>query len=80
MKIQETGIFEAKTHFSELVDKVYREGAVYRITKRGKPVAELKPIEKPEERYGLPFGYGKGTVEYMAPDFDEPLECFKEYR
>ena len=80
MEVEETGIFEAKTHFSELVDKVHREGKIYLITKRGKPVAELKPIEKPEPRAGLPFGYGKGTVEYLAPDFDEPLETFKDYQ
>ena len=80
MKAEETGIFEAKTHFSELVDRVHREGKVYLITKRGKPVAELKPIEKPEKPVGLPYGYGKGTVEYIAPDFDEPLEAFKDYQ
>lgn len=25
------------------------------------------------------FGSGKGSVLYMAPDFDEPLEDFKDY-
>jgi hypothetical protein len=24
-------------------------------------------------------GLGKGSVVYMAPDFDEPLEEFREY-
>jgi hypothetical protein len=24
-------------------------------------------------------GLGKGSIVYMAPDFDEPLEEFKEY-
>ena len=27
----------------------------------------------------LSFGCMKGTVTYMAPDFDEPLEDFTEY-
>lgn len=40
MKIQEIGIFEAKTKFSELIEKVER-GQSFRITKRGKPVACL---------------------------------------
>lgn len=25
------------------------------------------------------FGIGKGIVEYMSPDFDEPLDDMKEY-
>jgi glucan biosynthesis protein len=25
------------------------------------------------------FGYSKGIVSYMSPDFDEPLEELKEY-
>jgi hypothetical protein len=25
------------------------------------------------------FGFAKGTVLYMAPDFDEPLEDLKDY-
>jgi len=79
MEIKETGIFEAKTHLSELVKRVEEEGVVYRITKRGKPVAELKPIGADEKKRRLPFGYGKGTVPYIAPDFDVPLEAFKEY-
>ena len=29
---------------------------------------------------GVPvYGRGKGTVTYMAPDFDAPLDDFKEY-
>jgi prevent-host-death family protein len=74
MKVQETGLFEAKTHLSEMVSKVEKRGAVFRITKRGKPVAELRPIAGAEKDYRLPFGYGSGTVRYIAPDFDAPLE------
>lgn len=51
MKSRETGIFAAKTHFSELVQKVQEEGVTYCITKRGKPVAELRPV-----------GTGPGTM------------------
>jgi prevent-host-death family protein len=79
MKIQEIGIFESKTHLSELIDKVQKEGVTYRITKRGKPVAELKPLEQPKKKYGLPYGYGQGTVTYMADDFDAPLDEMKDY-
>ena len=37
-------MFEAKTKFSELVEKVQR-GHVFKITKRGRPVARLVAAE-----------------------------------
>ena len=40
----EVGIFEAKTHLSELIDQVASGGEDVLITKRGKPVAKLIPI------------------------------------
>ncbi len=36
---------------------------------------KTKPNAKPKERQ---FGYAKGFFK-MAPDFDEPLEDFKDY-
>lgn len=41
MKTIEMGAFEAKTHFSQLLDEV-EDGAVVKITRRGKPVAILR--------------------------------------
>jgi prevent-host-death family protein len=38
------GSFEAKTHLAELLRKV-SSGQVVRITQRGKPVADLRPVE-----------------------------------
>lgn len=43
----EVGTFEAKNKLSELLDRVERGEHVV-ITRRGKPVAELKPI--PQKR------------------------------
>lgn len=40
---EQIGAFEAKTHFSQLLDRVAHGGHVT-ITRRGKPVAELRPI------------------------------------
>jgi prevent-host-death family protein len=40
------GAFEAKTKFSELLERV-SEGAEITITKHEKPVAKLVPFEKP---------------------------------
>jgi prevent-host-death family protein len=79
MKVEEAGLFAAKTHLSEMVAKVETQGVVYRITKRGKPVAELRPIEEGRPKIRLPFGYGAGTVPYMAPDFEAPLDDMREY-
>ena len=79
MKVQEAGLFEAKTHLSEMVAKVEKRGVVYRITKRGKPVAELRPIGSAQNKVRLPFGYGEGSVPHLAADFDAPLDDFREY-
>lgn len=40
------GAFEAKTKFSELLERVH-QGAEVTITKHEKPVARLVPFEKP---------------------------------
>jgi antitoxin (DNA-binding transcriptional repressor) of toxin-antitoxin stability system len=77
MKPTEAGIFEVKTHLSEFISKV-ENGESFLITKRGKPVAELRPpergaVSRPKR------GYAKGSLLYMAPDFSEPLDDFKEY-
>jgi hypothetical protein len=68
MKVQEAGLFDAKTHLSEMVEKVEKRGVVYRITRRGK-----------QTKVRLPFGYGAGTVPFIASDFDAPLDDLREY-
>lgn len=47
----EIGLFEAKTHLSELVHQAMA-GESTIITLRGKPAAELSPIRKHERRRG----------------------------
>lgn len=39
----ELGIFEVKTHFSEVVDRVLREGRPITVTRRGIPVVDIVP-------------------------------------
>lgn len=70
------GLFEAKTHLATLVDQVQEEGRII-LTRRGKPVAELRPVESKGSRK---FGAAKGCLLYMAPDFNEPIEDFKDYQ
>lgn len=46
-----------------------------RAGKQTKPQTDDKPDETPQKRI---FGLAKGKI-HLAPDFDEPLEDFKEY-
>lgn len=74
MKAKKIGAFEAKTKLSQLLDRVDK-GQVYVITKRGRPVAELRPVPR---RGGIWFGMDKGKI-WISDDFDAPLPEFEEY-
>lgn len=41
---EQIGMFDAKTRFSELVDRVQSTGQAITVTNRGKPVAEIAPV------------------------------------
>jgi len=43
--MEEVGAYEAKTHLSELLERV-KKGEQITITKHGVPVAVLKPVEE----------------------------------
>ncbi len=75
MEVHEIGAFEAKTRLSELLERV-RQGHVYRITRRGKPIAELRPIAQTTRRPR--FGADRGRI-VIHDDFDAPLPEFDEY-
>lgn len=67
---------EAQSNLKELIDQL-APGEEIVITKNQQPVAKLV-----RDRLALARpapGLGKGSILYMAPDFDEPLEEFKEY-
>lgn len=50
LDMESVGIFQAKTHFSELVERASR-GEVIEITKHGKPVAQLTaPVDGAQHR------------------------------
>ena len=76
MDVEDIGAFEAKTRLSELLDNVSR-GHVYRITKRGKPVAELRPVTAAPGR--ATFGADRGRV-VMRDDFEAPIGDLKGCR
>jgi antitoxin (DNA-binding transcriptional repressor) of toxin-antitoxin stability system len=65
---------EAQARLKELIDKL-APGEELVITWGQQAVAKLVDA-RPGERT---LGTMRGTVRYMAPDFDAPLDDFKEY-
>lgn len=70
-------IHEAKTHLSQLIQETLKGEEVI-IAKRDKPLVRLValPVAKPKRR----LGGAKDLMLYIAPDFDAPLDEFKDYR
>ncbi len=69
-------VADAQNRLAELIAAL-KPGEDVVLTSNEQPVARLvasEPLEKPRR-----LGTLKGTVLYMAPDFDAPLEDFKEY-
>jgi prevent-host-death family protein len=69
-------IKEAQAKLSELIQKL-KPGDEVIIMEKNVPVARLLSVSKPLEQRKL--GTLRGTVKYMADDFDAPLDEFKEY-
>ena len=73
-------IDQAAKCFPDLINKTIGGDEII-ITKSGKPlvkfiaISDKKKIKKKKKRV---FGSAKGLIK-MAPDFDEPLEDFKDY-
>jgi antitoxin (DNA-binding transcriptional repressor) of toxin-antitoxin stability system len=56
-----------------------RPGEEVVITENDQPVARLLPATSPPRFQPRRPGTLRGTVLYMAPDFNAPLDDFKEY-
>ena len=65
---------EAQAQLKEIIDHL-ASGEEVIITDRQQPIARLVATRSSERKLGTL----KGTVRYMAPDFDAPLEEFEEY-
>ena len=65
----EVSVYAAKTHLSRLLDRAARGEEVV-ITRNGKPVARLAPVE--QRRAPRKLGALRGKVR-VAADFDAPL-------
>lgn len=68
---------EAQRTLVELVDSL-TPGEEILITKDHVPVARLVG-DRPAPPSPRRLGFLRGTVLYVSPDFDEPLEDFKDY-
>jgi prevent-host-death family protein len=44
--MREVGVLEAKTHFSAIADEVAREGSEVVVTRHGKPLVRIVPIQQ----------------------------------
>ncbi len=69
-------IQEAQAQLADLIHQL-KPGDELVITENNEPVAKLVRIEQKKE-WPCKAGSAKGKL-WMAPDFDEPLEDFKEY-
>jgi prevent-host-death family protein len=68
---------EAQAQLPQLIERL-RPGEEIIITRDSEPVAKLIAEPNPSRAPRRP-GTLRGTVLYMAPDFNAPLEDFREY-
>ena len=73
--MQHVDITEAKAQIEDLLQSALN-GEEIIITQNQQPILKLIQFLQPTQRRQR--GSAKGQV-WMAPDFDEPLEDFKEY-
>ncbi len=74
--MKQFNIHEAKARLSELIQKAMLGEEVI-IARDNKPVAKLVAFHPKRPRRQL--GSAKDKVLYIAPDFDAPLDDFKDY-
>ena len=66
-------IQEAKTHLSRFAKRV-KAGETIILCERNRPIAEIRPIVKPNNKVRL--GLYKGQI-HVSEDFNEPLPEFE---
>jgi prevent-host-death family protein len=76
--MKKVNLYEAKTHLSDLVDRV-AEGETVLICRRNVPAAELRPVPKPRRTrrpIGLVPGFGVPSS-FFEPLPDELVAAFE---
>ena len=69
---------EAQAGLADLIQQL-QPGEEVLITHGSQPVARLVGEATPGRKQPRQLGTLQGTVSYIAPDFDAPLEDFREY-
>jgi prevent-host-death family protein len=81
MASTQVNLYEAKTHFSSLVDRAAK-GEVIVIAKSGKPMAKLSPMQIPENspKTYRKFGQNILGITIHSDDWEKdiPLEYFQD--
>jgi prevent-host-death family protein len=67
---------EAHAHLPQIIEQL-QPGEEITITDNGKPLAQVKKAER--DSWPCKAGSYRKAEFWMAPDFDAPLEDFKEY-
>ncbi len=67
---------QAEGHLCEIIEKL-APGEEIQLTRDDKPVAKLVKVSRTS--WPCRAGSAKHKIHRMAPDFDAPLEEFKEY-
>jgi antitoxin (DNA-binding transcriptional repressor) of toxin-antitoxin stability system len=75
--MQTVTVEEAQSHLAEIIEKL-TPGEEIVLTRDEKPVATIRATAPPARKPRQP-GTLKGTVLYIAPDFDAIPEGFEEY-
>lgn len=70
-------IEEAQAKLTDLIHQLV-PGEELVIIENNQPIAKLERTE-PKQQWVCKAGSAKGKI-HIAPDFDEPLEEFREYR
>ncbi|HWG44379.1 MAG TPA: type II toxin-antitoxin system Phd/YefM family antitoxin [Gemmataceae bacterium] len=76
--MQTISVQEAQSRLAEIIDKL-PAGEEVVLTRDDKPVATIRATSPTMPRKQRQLGTLKGSVLYMAPDFDAIPEGFEEY-
>ena len=78
--MEQVTLEEAQMRLADLIARAMQGERVLIVGEDQQSVelVPVPPIESTTDRY-LEFGSARGLIRYMAPDFDAPLEDFKEY-
>ena len=67
---------EAQAQLPEIIQQL-QPGEEITITDHGQPLAQVK--KAPRTAWPCKAGSAKNSIRWIAPDFDAPLDDFREY-